>query len=133
MTRSKFLISGVIVAALVVAGALLFPQECCASVQGLTPAQYQTQFSEGGAGHLLVDVRTPAEYAGGHIPNAVNIPLDSLQSRLDEIPQGQPVVVYCRSGNRSAAASQILTEAGYSEIYDMGGIIAWSAAGLPVE
>lgn len=133
MTRSKLLISGVIVAALVAVGALLLQQDCCASdsVQALSPAQYQTQFSDDE--HILIDVRTPAEYAGGHIPNAINIPVDSLQSQLSEIPQGQPVVVYCRSGNRSATASQILAEAGYSEIYDMGGIIAWSAAGLPVE
>ncbi len=99
----------------------------------ITPAEYQAQFSVAKADHLLLDVRTPEEFASGHIPGAVNISVDMLASRLSEIPTNQPVIVYCRSGNRSATASNILAEAGYSSIYDLGGIVAWEAAGLPVE
>ncbi|MDL5054593.1 rhodanese-like domain-containing protein [Oscillatoria laete-virens NRMC-F 0139] len=104
-----------------------------AAVQLITPASYQDRFAGGREGHLLIDVRTPAEFASGHIAGAVNIPVDELASRLSEVPQGQPVVVYCRSGNRSAQASRILAQAGYSDIYDLGGLNAWTAQGLPVQ
>ena len=98
--------------------------------QRLNPKQYQSDFVGAGQPHLLVDVRTPEEFAGGHIEGSVNIPLDSLAKRMDEIPQDQPVVVYCRSGNRSNTAAQMLIQAGYTDVYDLGGIIAWQAQGL---
>lgn len=103
------------------------------SVAALSPQQYVTDFAQTDQPHLLIDVRTPQEFAEGHIPGAVNIPVDALASRLAEVPQGQPVVVYCRSGNRSATASQILAGAGYTSIYDMGAIFDWQAAGLPLQ
>lgn len=99
--------------------------------QLISPAQYQEQFSA--ATHTLIDVRTPEEYSAGHIADSVNISVDSLASRLSEVPKDAPVVVYCRSGNRSATAAQILVQAGYTNVYDLGGIQAWQAAGLPVE
>lgn len=104
-----------------------------AVVAKLNPQQYVGEFTNPARPHLLVDVRTPEEFASGHIPGAVNISVDSLSSRLSEIPSDQPVVVYCRSGNRSATASRILADAGYTEIYDMGAIFDWQAAGLPIE
>jgi rhodanese-related sulfurtransferase len=107
--------------------------EGSAAAQLITPQGYQEQFVNAGAAHALIDVRTPQEFASGHIAGAVNIPVDQLASRLSEIPAGQPVVVYCRSGNRSAQASQILARAGYSSIYDLGGIIGWTAQGYPVQ
>ncbi|MEZ4669234.1 MAG: rhodanese-like domain-containing protein [Anaerolineae bacterium] len=108
---------------------------CCAGnpVQALSPAAYQEQFASKQAGYELIDVRTPEEFATGHIHGAVNIPVDEIASRLSEVPQGQPVVVYCRSGNRSAQAAQILAQNGYSSIYDLGGIIDWTAQGFPIE
>lgn len=111
---------------------------CCAAnpvdvVQEISPADYQNQFTATNTSHLLIDVRTSEEFASGHIHGAVNIPVDSLQSRLSEVPTGRPIVVYCRSGNRSATASQILEQAGYSAIYDLGGVIAWTAQGFPLE
>lgn len=109
------------------------PAQTQAQVQKIAPAAYQTQFGDSAQDHLLVDVRTPEEFASGAIPGAVNIPLQELEQHLDEIPTGSPVVVYCRSGNRSAQASAILRKAGYSRIYDLGGIRAWQAAGLPVQ
>ncbi len=103
------------------------------AAQLLAPRQYQEQFTTQNVEHVLLDVRTPAEFTSGHIPGAINISVQSLPDRLSEIPSDQPVVVYCRSGNRSAAAARILADAGYKEIYDLGGIIAWTAQGLPVE
>jgi phage shock protein E len=103
------------------------------AAQNLSPIDYQTQFIASNTSHLLLDVRTPEEFASGHIDGAVNIPVESLQRRLSEVPMNQPIVVYCRSGNRSAQASQILAQAGYTRIYDMGGLNDWVALGFPVE
>jgi rhodanese-related sulfurtransferase len=104
-----------------------------ATVQNLSPSQYVADFSEAQTAHLLVDVRTPEEYASGHIAGSVNIPLQELQSRMSEIPSNQAVVLYCRSGNRSGQAATLLRDAGYTQIYDLGGIIEWTASGLPVQ
>lgn len=100
-----------------------------AEVARISPAEYVSQFEN--ADHLLVDVRTPEEFASGHIEGAINIPLQSLEARLSEIPRDGEVVVYCRSGSRSAQASTILASSGYTQISDLGGIIDWEAAGYP--
>jgi phage shock protein E len=97
-----------------------------------TPADYITQYLDTGAQHLLIDVRTPEEFAEGHIANAVNISLQTLSQRLNEIPRTIPVVLYCRSGNRSDQAQQLLEQAGYTNVQDMGGIIDWQAQGYPI-
>ncbi len=104
-----------------------------ATHQRISPAQYQTTFVQPHKSHLLVDVRTPEEFASGHIPGAINISLQSLPQRMKELPQDQSIVVYCRSGSRSATATQLLTRAGYTDLYDLGGIIAWNAQRLPIE
>ena len=71
---------------------------------------------------LVVDVRTPAEYASGHHPRAVNIPVDQVESRLKEFGnKSQPIVVYCASGVRSGRAKQTLESAGYSSVLNAGG------------
>ncbi|GIV71200.1 rhodanese-like domain-containing protein [Caldilinea sp.] len=98
----------------------------------ITPAEYQARFGAN-ADHILIDVRTPEEFAGGHIPGAVNISVEQLAQRLSEIPKDKPVVLYCRSGNRSNQAAQILERAGYSQIYDLGGIITWAQQGYPIQ
>jgi len=87
-------------------------------------------------GALLLDVRTPGEYANTHIPGAELIPLQELEARIDEIVdyKDQPVLVYCRSGNRSRSAAQILKNQGFKEIYNLNrGIGEWISMGLPVE
>lgn len=72
----------------------------------------------------LLDVRTPGEFASGHVEGAVNVPVDEVATRLSEIPRDAPVVVYCRSGARSARAASALHEAGY-EVHDVGPMPAW--------
>lgn len=99
----------------------------------ISPADYVSQYQSTGTSHFLLDVRTPEEFADGHIAGAVNIPLAELPNQLSQIPQDMPLVVYCRSGNRSAQAATLLKEAGYSQILDMGGIVDWVDAGYPVE
>ncbi|NDJ51555.1 MAG: rhodanese-like domain-containing protein [Chloroflexi bacterium] len=96
----------------------------------ISPAGYVNDFASS-TDHILVDVRTPEEVADGYIDGAINIPVDELEARLSELPDDAPVVVYCRSGNRSARAANILASNGY-EAYDLGGIITWEAQGYPV-
>jgi rhodanese-related sulfurtransferase len=73
-----------------------------------------------------VDVRTAVEFATGHLPGAVNIPLDQLGARAGELRSEQrPVVVYCASGTRSSQAKRILARAGVAEVHDLGGMGRW--------
>lgn len=95
----------------------------------ISPDEYNDDFETPGDDHLLIDVRTPEEFAAGHIEGAINIPVESIAMRLDEIPEDEKVVLYCRSGNRSNQAAAILDDAGYPQIYDLGGIIDWTAEG----
>jgi phage shock protein E len=77
-------------------------------------------------GAALIDVRTPGEYAAGHLDGARNIPVAELKGRLTEVgPKDQPVVVYCASGARSAAAASALQQAGFATVLDLGGIGNW--------
>lgn len=78
------------------------------------------------AGALLLDVRTPEEFAGGHLPGAINIPVQELPQRLGEVgsaPKG--VVVYCAAGGRSASAAEILKRAGVTQVLNLGPMSAW--------
>jgi rhodanese-related sulfurtransferase len=77
-------------------------------------------------GERLVDVRTPEEFARRHIPGAVNIPLQDLDRRMGELePKDRPIVLYCRSGSRSARAQRMLKQAGYASVYDLGPMSRW--------
>ncbi len=103
------------------------------TVQLISPANYRSQFVSSNTTHLLLDVRTPEEFNSGHIAGAVNINVEELAGRLNEVPQDRPIVLYCRTGNRSAQAGQILATAGYTGIYDLGGIVTWVEQGFPVQ
>jgi len=103
------------------------------NIASINPQHYQQQFQKPKATHLLLDVRTPEEFAQERIAGAVNIPLQVLPERLNDIPQDRPVVLVCRSGNRTKMAAQILVKAGYTKLYDLGGLMQWKAAGLPVQ
>ena len=79
---------------------------------------------------LLVDVREDDEWAAGHAPAALHIPLASLPAT--QLPTGRPVLAICRSGNRSATAAALLLSRGVEARNVSGGMQAWQAAGLPV-
>jgi rhodanese-related sulfurtransferase len=83
----------------------------------------------------LIDVRTPGEYAAGHVPGAVNVPLDTLSAAAVGalVPPGGEVWVICEVGGRSAAASKQLAAWGLAPVNVDGGTRAWRAAGWPVE
>ncbi|MCU0509220.1 MAG: rhodanese-like domain-containing protein [Anaerolineae bacterium] len=88
----------------------------------------------GNPGVFWLDVREQSEYDAGHIPDITLIPTGEVAQRLAEIPKDKPVVVTCRSGNRSAQVTQFLREQGYTNVHNMeGGILAWQGAGFPVE
>ena len=82
---------------------------------------------------VLIDVREPDEYAGGHVRGAINIPLGQLRSRMPDVPSAPDVHVICQSGRRSAQATEILTAEGVRAINVDGGTTAWIQAGLPTE
>ncbi|MDY4255208.1 MAG: rhodanese-like domain-containing protein [Oscillospiraceae bacterium] len=77
--------------------------------------------------YIILDVRRPDEFAAGHIPNAVNIPNESIGAdEIDELPdKDRLILVYCRSGNRSKQASEKLVRLGYTNIVECGGILDW--------
>lgn len=84
----------------------------------------------------VLDVREPSEFNGGHVLNAKLIPLGKLRERMGELERyrEKPVVVYCRSGNRSATACALLGKEGFAQVYNLtGGMNAWVKAGLPLE
>jgi hydroxyacylglutathione hydrolase len=82
----------------------------------------------------LLDVRSPAEWAAGHLPGAVNLPLGELEQRLDEVPRSRPLIVQCQTGARAAIAVSLLKARGLEEVVlYTGGFAEWSAAGQPVE
>lgn len=76
---------------------------------------------------VLLDVRTPTEYDDGHIEDATLFPLSDITSSIETaIPdKSTEIIVYCRSGNRSAEAIDILLDLGYTNVHDLGGIIDW--------
>jgi NADPH-dependent 2,4-dienoyl-CoA reductase/sulfur reductase-like enzyme/rhodanese-related sulfurtransferase len=95
-----------------VASGLLRGEHPQVDVEVVTPASN---------GSFLVDVRTPQEFAAGHIPGAVNIPVDDLRSRLDELPRDREIAVYCQVGQRGYLATRILRQAGFAAVNVGGG------------
>ena len=78
-------------------------------------------------GYIILDVRRPDEFAAGHIPNAINVPNESIGTEeISELPdKNQLIMVYCRSGRRSKEASEKLVKLGYTNIVEFGGILDW--------
>ena len=77
--------------------------------------------------YIILDVRRPDEFAAGHIPNAINVPNETIgTSEIPELPnKAQLIMVYCRSGRRSKEASEKLLKLGYTNIVEFGGILDW--------
>ena len=80
------------------------------------------------SGYMILDVRTPEEFADKHIPNAINIPNENIGTdEISELPdKNQLIMVYCRSGRRSKEAAEKLVKLGYTNIVEFGGIIDWT-------
>jgi rhodanese-related sulfurtransferase len=90
-------------------------------------AQYQQ-------GVFVLDVREQSEWDAFHIPNTTLIPLGELPNRLEELPRDQPIIVVCRSGNRSQQGRDLLLQAGFTHVTSMtGGVTQWSNQGYPID
>ena len=90
-------------------------------------AEEAKQIMDTQEGYVILDVRTQEEFDAGHIPNAIVIPNTEIEQRAErELPdKDQLLLVYCRSGNRSKKAAEILVQLGYTNIKEFGGIIDW--------
>jgi rhodanese-related sulfurtransferase len=83
---------------------------------------------------LVVDVREPSEYVGGHVPGAVSIPQADLATRLGELPRDRELLVVCAGGNRSLRAATFLRQVGFEQVTNLaGGTNGWREAGHPLE
>ena len=84
--------------------------------------------------HTVIDVRTPAEYAAGHVDGAENIDVSagSFEQQVEQLDKDEEYVVYCQSGNRSAQAADTMAELGFTEIVDGGGIVDLQSAGADI-
>ncbi|MFZ2301916.1 MAG: rhodanese-like domain-containing protein [Gallionella sp.] len=109
---------------------------CMAGVTDIQPIELMQRIKANNAG-LILDVRTPEEYAEGHIPGAINIPHDQLGSRHQEIAahKNKDIVLYCRSGGRVGIAANILQAAGFSKLLHLAGDMGnWRMNGnLPIK
>ena len=132
MKRSISLLSFVLSSSLLISS-------CNSSTAGGTNFQLNApEFSEKIAstpGGVVLDVRTPGEFAQGHIANATNISWNdpTFDGKINNIPKTTPIFIYCLSGARSMSAANFMRNNGYSNVYElMGGIMKWSAANLPI-
>ena len=107
----------------------------CAEAGGqVTVITPETLVSSAPPDALVLDVRSREEYAGGHVPGAINVPHDELSGRLAELggDRDRPVVVYCESGRRASRAEALLAAEGFSDVRHLeGDMRAWRASGRP--
>jgi rhodanese-related sulfurtransferase/glyoxylase-like metal-dependent hydrolase (beta-lactamase superfamily II) len=98
----------------------------------LDPLTFSEELSTAGA-PLVLDVRTSREYATGHIPESLNIPLNHLEERLPELPRDRAIAIHCAGGYRSSAAASMLAHSGFTRLTELaGGLTAWQSAKLPL-
>lgn len=127
-------IGGVAILLIAVAGAWIFNSlnNPKATQSGTLPLEISVSEANAQreAGAFILDVREQNEWEVVHIPGATLIPLKQLESRLAELPADQPIVVVCRSGNRSAEGRDILLDNGFTQVTSMkGGMNEWAASG----
>jgi rhodanese-related sulfurtransferase len=135
--RNWYLLGALLVLVVIVVVAILLNKQ---GVGGASATQLtyvitvQDAYQKYQEGVFILDVREPSEWDEFHIPNTTLIPLGELPDRLDEVPQDQPIVVVCRSGNRSQSGRDILVNAGFQNVTSMsGGVTQWSNLGYPIE
>ncbi|MBM4433356.1 MAG: rhodanese-like domain-containing protein [Chloroflexi bacterium] len=105
-------------------------------IENISPQEAFTliQENQDNADFAIIDVRTPGEFAEEHIENAVNIDFNSenFRDELDKLDRNKTYLIYCRSGNRSGKALEVMEKVDFREVYNMsGGITEWKAEGLP--
>jgi len=131
MSFFKYFQSAIIISIVLVSGLLKAENNV---IPAISPVEAEQLFNKKKA--VIIDVREDSEWKEQHIPGAIHIPLGQLPERLTELKQykDSPVIAQCRSGRRSAQASDVLKSAGFSYVYNMeGGLNAWDKAGLKTE
>lgn len=123
--NSKVVVWAVVAIAVVAIGWMMFsPKTGGATVENVDAARMAELAA---SGVTVLDVRTAGEYEAGHIPGALNIPVDQVAGSLAALDPSQPVAVYCATGSRSVAAVTTLEQAGFTKIYHFNeGMIAWA-------
>jgi phage shock protein E len=131
MRLSRWMILGLLLLTVVLAGCGSKGEELPALIG---PQDAQSRIDSGDS-VVLLDVRTPEEFTqDGRSPDAILIPLDELEARVDELDKDDTIVVICRSGNRSQAAADILRDSGFDHVTEVeGGMRNWIAQGLEYE
>ena len=105
------------------------------TIETISPTEAADLVAEAPEGLVILDVRTPQEFADGHLAGAVNLDYQAagFADDLGTLDRDAPYLLYCRSGNRSAQARELMRDLGFTEVYEIdGGINAWSQAGLVV-
>ncbi len=105
-------------------------------IEDITPQEASAliQSNQSNPDFVIIDVRTPQEFADGHIENAINLDYysETFRDELSKLDKNKTYLIYCRSGNRSGKALDMMEELGFREVYNMsGGIIEWEVEGLP--
>lgn len=99
----------------------------------LSPTEFSSKL-DATEGAILVDVRTPVEYEGGHIANSMNIDWNgsNFEHAINKVDKSKPVFVYCLSGGRSGSAASFMRKNGFTEVYELdGGMLSWRSQKLP--
>lgn len=110
------------------------PAAASASLPLISPQALLERQAKKDPSLFVLDVRTPKEFAEGHVPGAVNVPHDQVASQLAAIPKDRDVVLYCRSGRRTELAGEVLRANGYTKLEHLqGDMQAWLKDGRPVE
>lgn len=129
MTK-RVLFTSILIPMLLVLVFLLF--SCASQAEAEEPRDYSDEkvlkelIDSSNKEYFLVDVRTPEEYVPAHIPTAINIPVAKIGENPPTKDKNALIIVYCRSGARSARAKATLDEMGYTNVHNFGGIIDWS-------
>ena len=132
----RTILPSVVLLAMLAAVAAPAAQPPASGVPELDPDALIGRQATGDPSLVILDVRSPEEYATGHVPGALNVPHDVLEARLESLPElrDRDVVVYCRSGRRSALALEVLKRHGLSRLLHLSGDMdAWTQAARPVE
>ncbi len=131
--RSSMGRAGAILLTLLLATFLLAGCTGASAVTTATPAQWMTTAAEPDV--VVIDVRTPQEYAAGHVEGAVNIDVEApdFTTRIGDLDPAGTYALYCRSGNRSAVAATAMADTGFTNVHNLkGGISDLQAAGAPI-
>jgi rhodanese-related sulfurtransferase len=97
-----------------------------------TPQIPEVTIADVPADAVLLDVREDDEWTAGHAPGAVHVPMTQLAERLEEVPEGDPLYVICRTGGRSARVTAYLNSQGWDSVNVAGGMSVWARAGRPL-